>query len=147
LAQLEANISYFNRILEKMITGFCKGDRQKLLDHGLNSTTRAWGMKTGMEPRNLGSQGWIEALLMFGMMNGLKVNAEVILYAVEAKVLIKRPQFSDSDSRLLSEAVPNTQGSQEKDDEQDSDDVDNNVNVLDDLLTKCYQLGYHMINR
>jgi hypothetical protein len=124
----------------KTITGLREGERQKLLGDGSNYTTKT---KKGMEPRNPGSRGWIEGLLMSGMMNNLKVNAEVILCTVKAQVLSKSPPFSDFDSYLLSEAVPKTQ---ERDDEQDSYDVENNVNVLDDLLTKCYQIGYHMIN-
>ena len=67
------DIAFFNQGLERAMTEFREEEHQKLMSRGSNSTTRAWGEKTGLPPRNPKCENWNESLQTYGVLNGLKI--------------------------------------------------------------------------
>ena len=101
-----SSIEMLNIMISKALTDFRDSENRTKKKRGSNATTRAWGMKTGLEPAEQMSIGWEHAMNTFGKMNDLKVkNGKGDLYGAFVKK--DRPTFTDEDLHLINNAVPN----------------------------------------
>ena len=99
-----STIALLNSMLELALIDFRNRENETKKKQGTNSTTQAWGIKTGLEPADQLSQGWEEALKSFGRMNSLKMNyGKGDLYA--AFLQTERPAFTEEDLSLINNAV------------------------------------------
>ena len=133
----ETSVAHVNRILEAAFHLFRNGERKKLMDHGSNSTTRAYRIP-GIMPRDPFSSGWRENLELYASFNGLRIDGRnaAPYYGVRPKDNLLCPAFSDEEILLLDEAVPilargNSAG------------IDT---ILDDPKAKCYSIANEIIN-
>ena len=101
-----SSVALLNATLEEALTTFRNEENELKKKRGSNATTRAWGFKSGLEPANQNSQGWLDALHTFGKLNDLNVKKErKDLYA--AYVRAERPAFTDNDLHLINNTVMN----------------------------------------
>jgi hypothetical protein len=137
LFQTETNIAYVNRILEAGFHLFRDGERKKLIDHGSNSTTRAYKVP-GIIPRNPFSSGWRENLELYASFNDLRISNSnpSPYYGVRPKDELLCPSFSDEERSLLNKAVPILARG-------NSEDV---PCLLDEPKTKCYAIANEIVN-
>lgn len=131
------NIEFFNQGLEKALTEFREEERMKLRDRGSNSTTRAWGAKTGLFPRNPQCENWQDSLQTYGVLNALKIEPFGFHVAhVPLDLGTKLPPQEHID--LINTARVNL-GHRGK-------PITSKISALDHFFTKCYQIVTKLID-
>jgi len=132
----EADLAYFNRIIEKALIEFWEKERKKLQDRGSNSTTRAWNKQCGLHPQNPYCDNWRESLKNYGTFNALKIEMRN-LFQPRAKDGVGKHVIPDEDLRIIQEERPNLG--------MNGDPINVAESIADEFLIKCYQICSHVI--
>ena len=132
------DIAFFNQGLERAMTEFREEEHQKLMSRGSNSTTRAWGEKTGLSPRKPKCENWNESLQTYGVLNGLKIQPfELYVASVPSDLSSKYPPPSEHNEIINQARVNLGHGGKP---------ITSMNSVLDPFFSKCYQIVSSLID-